>query len=785
MGDSALTAGVLRNLSDRQYEKRKLAATEIETRIRELAGSAGEGRDHEVDRILRCLGRDYIQSSQANSRKGGLIGLAAAALGLGNEAHRWLHQLLPPLLTCFTDQDSRVRYYACESLYNVAKVTRTRLLAYFNQVFDALCRISADLDPSVKNGAQLLDSLLKDIVADSANFPLENFVPVLRQHLENSASHLRHLLIGWIVSLDAIAHADMQAHLKHVLPGIFAMLGDDDPEITQQAEHMLAHLLDRLESGPARDQREVIDVVIQCGYTAHTSSERAEAARVQAMRWLVALLKSSHRDILSYAGSMIGLILVAASNPQHTDATLCACNEMEDELHALLRASYASDATAPTIDATAPAPGCRGGGSGSGNENNAQPIDAAVVVECITASLRVRQLPSAPAAHQGEPESGVAHAHAAARLKALKWLSIVLDLTQVEDAEVMIKLLPVVLTEMIHPDPLIGKAAVGVMGKLALKSSDLAMLADAAVDGGAHAGRTEEQGRGIPVAATLQPLLPEILKQMLESLSQHPRLVEERGGAIIKELCVLLGSESVFLHLAAALEGIGGGSAVEEVGCRDNKDGEQWHVLARALVDKLTMVMLTVAEVADIRARLMEHQQSLVTRDTPHSAASDLPMLQAPAAQQRDSNVGHVADAASKRRLLEWTRQQVITGAGRGSLFEALYAAWRPFPASALCLCLLAGEYHLASDLVSCIALLLRQLPPERTLAILVQLDKLVQLIESPAFASLRLQLLSPHKHPYLIKSLYGILMLLPQRCVCVVSVFPHLLLPSPLTLLL
>lgn len=67
------------------------------------------------------------------------------------------------------------------------------------------------------------------------------------------------------------------------------------------------------------------------------------------------------------------------------------------------------------------------------------------------------------------------------------------------------------------------------------------------------------------------------------------------------------------------------------------------------------------------------------------------------------------------------------------------------------------------------------------TVNILIQVDKLVQLIESPVFTckyhrgcvlrgqwanilrDLRLQLLEPDKHPYLYKCMYGILMLLPQ----------------------
>jgi vacuole morphology and inheritance protein 14 len=104
-------------------------------RIKELIeATEGSGRHDKIERILLVLGRDFVQSNQSNDRKGGLIGLAAAALGLAGEAHRWLHQLLPPILSCFTDPDVRVRYYACESLYNVAKVTRSRILAHFNQV---------------------------------------------------------------------------------------------------------------------------------------------------------------------------------------------------------------------------------------------------------------------------------------------------------------------------------------------------------------------------------------------------------------------------------------------------------------------------------------------------------------------------------------------------------------------------------------------------------------------------------------------------------------------------
>lgn len=57
--------------------------------------------------------------------QGALLCLAAATVGLGEPSEAHLRQIVPPVLASFTDQDSRVRYYACEALYNIAKVRRT------------------------------------------------------------------------------------------------------------------------------------------------------------------------------------------------------------------------------------------------------------------------------------------------------------------------------------------------------------------------------------------------------------------------------------------------------------------------------------------------------------------------------------------------------------------------------------------------------------------------------------------------------------------------------------
>jgi vacuole morphology and inheritance protein 14 len=91
------------------------------------------------------------------------------------------------------------------------------------------------------------------------------------------------------------------------------------------------------------------------------------------------------------------------------------------------------------------------------------------------------------------------------------------------------------------------------------------------------------------------------------------------------------------------------------------------------------------------------------------------------------------------------------------SLFKTLYWCWCHNPVATVALCLLTQNYDHASSLVQKFADI------EITAGILKEIDRLVQLIESPIFSFLRLQLLVPNEHTSLVRTLYGLLMLLPQ----------------------
>ena len=84
-----------------------------------------------IKNILRAV-RNPVQ---------GLIGLAAATIALGKGCAMYLDLIIPAVLSCFASQDSRIRYYSTESLYNIAKVAKGEILIYFNEIFDMLCKV--------------------------------------------------------------------------------------------------------------------------------------------------------------------------------------------------------------------------------------------------------------------------------------------------------------------------------------------------------------------------------------------------------------------------------------------------------------------------------------------------------------------------------------------------------------------------------------------------------------------------------------------------------------------
>ncbi|XP_064345018.1 protein VAC14 homolog isoform X2 [Camelus dromedarius] len=117
----------------------------------------------QIKHVIQTLSQEFALSQHPHSRKGGLIGLAACSIALGKDSGLYLKELIEPVLTIFNDADSRLRYYACEALYNIVKVAHGAVLPHFNVLFDGLSKLAADPDPNVKSGSELLDRLLESL----------------------------------------------------------------------------------------------------------------------------------------------------------------------------------------------------------------------------------------------------------------------------------------------------------------------------------------------------------------------------------------------------------------------------------------------------------------------------------------------------------------------------------------------------------------------------------------------------------------------------------------------
>ena len=270
--------------------------------------------------LVDTLANNYADpaSGNNNARKGACLCLAAVAVGLaGSPASQhedFVRRVTPPILTACTDPDSRVRYYALEALYNVAKSTRPAILVIFPEIFDVLFRLCSDPDRSVQNASAILDELMKSTIADCPTFPLEDFLPKLAQAMAVDSSQQRSFLLGWISLLDGLSHADVRLlhALPHLIPGLLDFQGDRAPEVQNAASKLLHQLLQDAADDPSRvnvpalatalmqwlAENEVREVIMMNG-------NKGSAASATAITWLRALVAAAPKQLRDQAVDLL------------------------------------------------------------------------------------------------------------------------------------------------------------------------------------------------------------------------------------------------------------------------------------------------------------------------------------------------------------------------------------------------------------------------------------------------------------------------------------------------
>lgn len=193
-----------------------------------------------------------------------------------------------------------------------------------------------------------------------------------------------------------------------------------------------------------------------------------------------------------------------------------------------------------------------------------------------------------------------------------------------------------------------------------------------------------------------------------ELMGKESIALSSRGELVVRKLCEgVPGREQVDSLCSGADVFVMAAQAVANE--EDDKD-------ARHLVRILNRVLLTSQETRSLRAQM---QADAIARQ---QAASDESVLEVPT------------------YLLE------------------LLTAWFHCPVSTLALCLWLHLFDLAADITA------RLVDMEWTPELRTQLHEFVELLESPIFMGIRLQLLDTPRRPALLRTVVGLLALLPQE---------------------
>ncbi|CAI7572262.1 unnamed protein product [Penicillium glandicola] len=750
---------IQRLLNDKLYDRRKQGALELEKIVREAIFHVDQEK---IQKIVEQLCHDYAYAvHQPHARNGGLIGLAAASIALGSEGVApYLGEIVPPVLACFSDQDARVRYYACESMYNIAKVAKGEILLFFNEVFDALAKLASDSELSVKNGAELLDRLVKDIVAESAAsyvsilqlseketpesenqedhelpmaFSLARFIPLLKERIHVIQPFTRNFLVSWLTLLDTIPDLELVSYLPEFLEGLIKFLGgpNNDVNIATQG------LLDRFLSEIKRITR------LKKGIEESRKSQKSNR-------------QSVNSDVMSNATEQNAQI-DGASEDRYDAAVADSASDMtlDDEI------GQADGDWIPGQDVQIDHPKILG-----------------ILVGFVNTSYEEEM-----------------------QLTALRWLDSFFEISPEDILPFVPRLLTQVLPAMSSGSDQVRKAANQV--NTSLVQYIYSLSDDTTEEAQVHSSKfpikeTIERRSSTPGVRPSETSSIDTKKQTAQdnSVAATPRSsivstpmppADLDYAAAVNSLTLQFLNENeatrvaalvwlIMLHRKAPRKVVAFNDGTFPALLKTlsdpseavvTKDLQLLSQISRNSEDSyFTSFMVNLLQLYSTDRHLLEVRGNLIIRQ--------LSMNLSPERIYRT-----LADCLEKEEDLEFAsimvqnlNNNLITAPELSELrkrlrnldskdgqmfFVGLFRSWCHNAVSTFSLCLLAQAYEQAYNLLQVFAEL------EMTVNMLIQIDKLVQLLESPVFTYLRLQLLEPEKYPFLYKCLYGVLMLLPQ----------------------
>ncbi|KAI7899299.1 vacuolar protein 14 C-terminal Fig4p binding-domain-containing protein [Cokeromyces recurvatus] len=747
---SIFSPGLVKGLTDKIYDRRKAAALEIERLVRE-----NEDSKERITQIVDALVQEFVYSNNPYARYGGLIGLAATSIALGSGVSEYLNMIVPPILSCFSNQDQKVRYYACESMYNIAKVAKGEVLRYFNSIFDALCKLSADSEISVKNGAELLDRLIKDIVSELSTtyvspyneplntveaggeeldtpsslprntaFSLPRFIPLLSQRIYVRNSNARQFLVSWMCVLDSIPDLELISFLPEFLDGLIRCLNDVSEDVRVATSGLLQEFLNEIKEAAAARELQL-----------QQQEERKRKMKQEEGRVKVKEMKEEGND-------KDGEEKERKERKEEGDEEFKTERQDEKEEDALIDSEN------------------DGHGKGTYVPGQGVIVQYGKIVEILVP-------------HLSSSEEDI-------QRTALLWINEFIEITKDVIIQYTPEIIKAVLPSLAHTVTGIRNIALETnqnLQKLVLETPihvPEPITSKSDPSGGTQILQQQQQQQQQKKKSLMFSRVDNdrdpfdyqttVANLRLQFLNQH----EETRIASLDWLLmlhkkapnkILASDDGTFPALLKTLS-----DSSEEVVRKDLQLLAQIsfysdHSYFRSFIMSLLSLFST-------DRRLLETRGSLIIRQLCMSLDPERIYCTIADILEQDEDLEFASTMVQNLNIILITASELtdlrkrlrnLDSRENQRLFNTLYRSWCHNAVSTFSLCLLSQVYEHAANMLQIFAEL------DITVNMLIQIDKLVQLLESPVFTYLRLQLLEPEKYPYLFKCLYGILMLLPQ----------------------
>ncbi|KAG7194354.1 uncharacterized protein KQ657_004566 [Scheffersomyces spartinae] len=789
-----LDASIIKDLSNHIYEKRKATAFQIESLTKHALS------DNDSQTIYKIIGEltELTVSGSNTGKMGAITALGSVSVALGSFAIAYfLEEIVKPIFVTFRDTDARVRYYACESLYNISKIARGEILLYFNEVFDVLCILVTDTESSVKNAADILDRLVKDVVsAKSTNyvsilhhqetpneiqshlvdangdaiqinniqdpqkaFSLPKFIPTLLERIHTIDPFAKKFLISWLELFDAIPSLELITFLPNFLKPLITFLMNNAPsDVRLETENLMNIFL-----------KEIISI----------SKVKIEAKRKQ-------LLKDKHRQLKEQQRK------TDQESTKHNEGSLekdvknlnlessGEGNEVDDKTSikstdtTIMRPQKQNNAVDDNNSATDSFEDDEDEGLYLSGQDIF--IDFPSIISILFEFLRPNSLEATEMSRESHD------IYLEIQFIVLKWLQEILLISPTSFIKCFPDCISIVIKNLAISDSrkdyelraqLLGfnnslqSFLVSVTRIIEFNSEDEDTEVDSEYTKNILLGLNRDvydEFLEFQLGKTKNTIIQECLTSnnelaritsldwltlLYSKYKQHFFDVNSQLDLTVLLRFTSTASNEVVLKLLHFL----------------SKMSESNESFFKEFIKKLVAYFKT--ELMD-KTMTSNNRGEFVIRKLCFVLSSEkiYKAFSEALTNEEDMNFLKVMIDTLNRILLTTHELAHFRKKLKNldpakpddlSLFSTLFQSWSHSASSALSLCLLTSNYELAFLIIQNLS------ETEVDFELLTQLDILIQLLESPIFLKLRLQLLEPEKNPYLYKSLFGILMILPQ----------------------